>query len=159
MKIGYARIANHEEHLAHQLDMLVAEGCEWLYTDNVSGVNPNKPALERAVEEASPGDCLVIWKLDRLGRAVEELVSLAEKLDENQMGFKSIGDDIDCPAGTGGHFFKLMSAIGRFQNHAKQERGAAASPAARNRHAMEPGSEKLSAEQWRAAKILIETTG
>ena len=155
MKIGYARVANHEEHLAHQLDLLVSDGCAWLYTDNVSGVNPNKPALERAIEEAQPGDQLVIWKLDRLGRSVDELVAVAEKLEARGLGFRSVGDDLEGAGGCAGAFFKLMAALGRFQDHARQERGAAGS-AARGRHPMEPGTEKLSAEQWRAARQLID---
>lgn len=159
MKIGYARVANHEEHLAHQLDLLVAEGCEWLYTDNVSGVNPNKPALDRAIEEASPGDILVIWKLDRLGRSVDELVAFGARLEAKTLGFRSVGDDLDGAPGLGGEFFKLMAALGRFQDHARQERGAAGTGAARGRHPMEPGAEKLSAEQWRAARKLMDGEG
>ncbi len=85
MKIGYARVSTEDQNLDLQLDALNRAGCERMFTDHgVSGVSVNRPGLAQAVAMAGPGDVLVVWKLDRLGRSLSYLIELMERLKEDQ---------------------------------------------------------------------------
>ena len=77
MKIGYARVSTDEQNLALQMDALGAEGCAApVFRDTASGANPNRPGLKAAVDACAAGDVLTVWKLDRLGRTMFDLVAL-----------------------------------------------------------------------------------
>ena len=80
MKIGYARVSTTDQNLSVQIDGLEKEKCEKIYKEKLSGVRKDRPELQKALEELRKGDTLVVWKLDRLGRTVKQLLNLIEDL-------------------------------------------------------------------------------
>lgn len=105
MLIGYARVSTEDQNLDLQLDALRAAGCTQVCTDKVTGTAKKKDGLDEALKYARPGDTLVVWKLDRLGRTVKGLVELVEALQARDVQFKSITDAIDTSTPAGRFFF------------------------------------------------------
>src|SRR3954447_9949320 len=95
MLIGYARVSTHEQTLALQQDALTAAGCEALYTDTVSGSVTERLGLTNALSHLRPGDTLVVWRLDRLGRSLTRLIETVRQLQERGVGFRSLQEQID----------------------------------------------------------------
>ena len=94
MLIGYARVSTLDQHLNLQLDALTTAGCEQIFTDKMSGANV-RPGLDEALAFLRPGDVLVVWKLDWLGRRTVQLLQLIEALKGRGIGFKSLRNAID----------------------------------------------------------------
>ena len=82
MLIGYARVSTHDQNLDLQTDALEAAGCEKIFVDELSGASAVRPGLQRAIEAVRKGDALVVWRLDRLGRSLRDLIELVGQLDE-----------------------------------------------------------------------------
>lgn len=95
MKIGYARVSTREQNLNMQVIALEEAGCEKIYEETVSGVKAERPVLNNVIRQLRPNDVLVIWKLDRLGRSLKNLVELVQQLMENDIGLCSLNDPID----------------------------------------------------------------
>ena len=95
MKIGYARVSTVEQNLDLQNDALKKAGCEKIYLDEVSGTVAKSEGLEKAKEILRKGDVLVVWRLDRLGRSIRDLINWVEYLEEEKIGFKSLQESID----------------------------------------------------------------
>ena len=95
MLVGYARVSTTDQNLNLQTDALQAAGCERLFTDTVSGVRVERPGLTEALKECRPGDTLVVWKLDRLGRSLPHLVETVRNLAARGVGFKSLQEQLD----------------------------------------------------------------
>ena len=89
MKIGYARISTKEQNLDLQTDALKQDGCEKIYTEVMSGTKADRPKLQELVNNLRPGDIVVIWKLDRLGRSLKHLVELVNKFIEQDVGLRA----------------------------------------------------------------------
>jgi DNA invertase Pin-like site-specific DNA recombinase len=83
--IGYARISTDDQNLALQRDALAAAGCEKIYEDRISGARAERPGLTLALEVARAGDTLIVWRLDRLGRSLKDLIALAERLEQRKV--------------------------------------------------------------------------
>jgi len=81
MLIGYARVSTDDQNLDLQRDALRTAGCEKIYEDRISGAKATRPGLAVALEVARSGDVLVVWRLDRLGRSLHDLIVLAKQLD------------------------------------------------------------------------------
>jgi len=95
MLIGYARVSTYEQNLDLQKDALEKAGCEKLIVDQISGKLSERPGLERIMEVLREGDILVVWRLDRLGRSLKHLIELVTKLEEKNIGFKSLIESMD----------------------------------------------------------------
>src|SRR3954453_15603377 len=95
MLIGYARVSTLDQNLALQQDALSAAGCEQLYTDAVSGSVTDRPGLTQALSHLRTGDTLVVWRLDRLGRSLPHLIETVKQLQEREVGFRSLQEQID----------------------------------------------------------------
>ena len=76
MLVGYAKVSTQGRRPGLQLDALRAAGCERICAEEASGARRNRPELEAALDVVREGDTLVVWKLDRLGRTVRQLVGL-----------------------------------------------------------------------------------
>lgn len=90
MKIGYARVSTDDQTLDLQRDALHIAGCERLFEDKASGAKVDRPGLTDALAFARKGDVIVVWRLDRLGRSLPELVRLVGELDAAGIGFESL---------------------------------------------------------------------
>jgi DNA invertase Pin-like site-specific DNA recombinase len=136
MKIGYARVSTDEQNLALQMDALEAEGCERVYKDTASGTRANRKGLADAVTSCAAGDVLTVWKLDRLGRSLSDLVKLAETLKEREIGLKVLagaGTAIDTTNAQGRFVFGVVAAVAEFERELIVERVTAGMKAARRR--------------------------
>lgn len=133
MKIGYARVSTQDQTAALQLDALRAAGCERIFEDTASGANTDRPGLADALAFARPGDVLVIWRLDRLGRSLRDLIDLAADLREREVGLCSLQEAIDTTTAGGKMLFHIMAALAEFERNLIQERTKAGLASARAR--------------------------
>lgn len=134
--IGYARVSTQEQDLNLQLDALEKAGCskDKIFVDKVSGSKAERPGLEKCLAVIQPGDTLLVWRLDRLGRSMVHLISLIEDLRTRQIGFKSICDGaIDTTTASGELIFNIFSSLAQFERRLIQERTKAGLDAARAR--------------------------
>lgn len=133
MKIGYARISTKDQNLALQIDALTKAGCEKFYQDVASGARSERPALNEMIHNLRSGDVLVIWKLDRLGRSLNHLISLVNDLMEKKVGLQSLQDPIDTTTPHGRLSFNLFASLAEFERDLIRERTQAGLSAARAR--------------------------
>jgi DNA invertase Pin-like site-specific DNA recombinase len=133
MRIGYARVSTKEQSFDLQVDALRAAGCEKVYQEVVSGARADRPVLDSLFRELRPGDVLVTWKLDRLGRSLRHLVELAGTLMERDVGLRSLKDPIDTTTPQGRLTFNLFASLAEFERDLIRERTQAGLTAARVR--------------------------
>ena len=133
MKIGYARVSTEDQNLDSQIDALKKEGCDDIFSEKVSGASSEREALKKVLTMLREGDTLVVYKLDRLGRTVKQLVSLIEQFQEKGIQFKSIKDTIDTATPNGRFFFHIMSAFSELERELIRERTQPGLSAARAR--------------------------
>ena len=95
MQIGYARISTEDQTLDLQEDALTKAGCGQIFSDIASGAKTDRPGLAKAIAFARPGDTLVVWRLDRLGRSLQHLIDTVRTLETNQVSFKSLTESMD----------------------------------------------------------------
>lgn len=111
MLIGYARVSTQDQHLELQREALLKAGCEKVFEDTISGTRADRLGLSKALEILREGDTLVVWKLDRLGRSVKQLVELVSDLHKQNVQFKSLTDSIDTGTPSGRFFFHVMASL------------------------------------------------
>ncbi|WP_233827746.1 recombinase family protein [Paraburkholderia sp. ZP32-5] len=155
--IGYARVSTEDQHLDLQLTALKEAKCELLYADHgVSGKNASRPGLDKALARLKPGDTLVVWRLDRLGRSLGHLVKLIEKLSVKRVHFRSLTEAIDTTTPGGMLVFHLMASMAQFERTLISERTKAGIAAARARGVQHGRSPALTAQQQDTAIRLLE---
>ena len=133
MLIGYARVSTEEQNLDLQHDALQKAGCEKVYSDQLSGVNAHRPGLATAFEVLRTGDTLVIWRLDRLGRSLKNLIQMVEQLEKRGIGLKSVQENIDTTTSSGKLVFHIFGALAEFERNLIKERTKAGLTSARAR--------------------------
>lgn len=131
MLIGYARVSTGDQNLDLQKTALFRAECEQIFEDTASGKNARRPGLRRALRRLKPGDVLVVWKLDRLGRSVRDLITLVSELQARGVNFRSLTDSIDTSTPAGRFFFHVMSALAEMERELIVERTRAGLAAAR----------------------------
>ena len=155
MKIGYARVSTDDQHLDLQRDALSAVGCERIFEDTASGAKAARPGLAEALDYARAGDVLVVWRLDRLGRSLSDLVRIVGDLERAKVGFESITERIETSSAAGQLVFHVFAALAEFERRLIVERTRAGLAAARSRgrHGGRPAlsPEKIAAIQTMAA--------
>jgi len=107
MLIAYARVSTGDQNLDLQKNALIRAECELFFEDKASGKNAQRPGLKRAIKRLRKGDTLVVWKLDRLGRSVRDLITLVSDLQSRGIHFRSLTDSIDTSTPAGRFFFTL----------------------------------------------------
>src|SRR5574341_1333878 len=135
--IGYARVSTSDQDVSLQWEALQRAGCQepQIFCDTASGIHAARPGLEACLRALAPGDMLVVWRLDRLGRSMAHLVTLIEELLQRQVGFRSLSDGaIDTTTASGELVFHLFSALAQFERRLIQERTRAFLVASRRRH-------------------------
>lgn len=133
MKIGYARVSTKEQSLDLQEDALKKEGCKKIYSEQISGTKSDRPKLKEMMGQLRKGDVVMVWKLDRLGRSLRDLVNLVAKFQDVGVGFKSLQDNIDTTTPTGKLTFHLFAALAEFERDIISSRTKAGLQAARVR--------------------------
>ena len=133
MKIGYARISTRVQHLDLQIDALKKAGCEKIYKDIISGSLSNRPALDQLLNDVNKNDVIIIWKLDRLGRSLKNLIDLINTLNEKEVGLKSINDPVDTTTAQGRLIFSIFGSLAEFERELIKERTLAGLEAARGK--------------------------
>jgi len=133
MLIGYARISTHDQNLALQRDALSAAGCEKLFTDIASGGSADRDGLAQTLAHLRPGDTLVVWRLDRLGRSLKHLIETVTELKKREIGFRSLTEGIETETSGGRLVFHLFACLAEFERSVIQDRTRAGLVAARSR--------------------------
>jgi DNA invertase Pin-like site-specific DNA recombinase len=133
MNVGYARVSTDDQDLALQRDALAAATCERIFTDTMSGAKAERPGLRDALDFCRPGDTLVVWRLDRLGRSLTNLIELMAVLDERGIGFRSLSEQIDTTTSGGKLVFHIFGALAEFERELIRERTRAGLAVARAR--------------------------
>lgn len=131
MLIGYARVSTGDQNLDLQKNALIRSECEQIFEDMASGKDAKRPGLKRALRRLRSGDVLVVWKLDRLGRSVRDLITLVSELQGRGVHFRSLTDSIDTSTPAGRFFFHVMSALAEMERELIVERTRAGLAAAR----------------------------
>ena len=133
MHIGYARVSTGEQNMDLQTDALEAEGCERIFTDKLSGATADRPGLQDAMDYAREGDVLVVWRLDRFGRSLKDLIAKVETLKDKSVQFKSLKENLDTTSSAGRLQFHIFGALAEFERDIGRERTMAGLRAARAR--------------------------
>ncbi|KAB0566155.1 recombinase family protein [Brucella pituitosa] len=134
VKIGYARVSTDDQNLDLQLIALKKAGCDHIFTDyGISGQGFDRPGLSKATSVLTPGDTLVVWRLDRLGRSLPKLIQLVEDIGNRNAQFSSLTENIDTSSSGGRLIFHIMGALAEFERTLISERTRAGMDAARLR--------------------------
>ena len=131
--IGYARVSTEDQHLNLQQDALNAVDCLKIFTDTASGAKAERKGLEEAIDYVREGDILVVWRLDRLGRSLKDLIERLTELNTRNIGFKSLTENIDTTTSGGKLIFHIFGALAEFERDLIRERTNAGLTAARAR--------------------------
>lgn len=158
MKIGYARVSTGLQNLNLQEDRLNQYGCEKIFSDHISGAKSKRPGLDKAIEFARSGDTIVVWRLDRLGRNMADLITLVNELNNRGVSFHSLEENItmDKSSSTGQLLFHLFAAFAEFECNLILERSSAGRIAARARGRYGGRPEKLNKQDLTLLKTLYD---
>ena len=145
-----------EQNADLQRDALTAAGCWRVFTDTSSGALDRRPELDRCLEQLRPGDTLVVWRLDRLGRSLRHLLEVVTGLAGQQVGFRSLTENIDTTTSGGRLVFHVFAALAEFEREIIRERTRAGLAAARARGRLGGRPVLLSPEQVRQARRMYK---
>jgi DNA invertase Pin-like site-specific DNA recombinase len=155
MLIGYARVSTQDQTLNLQQDALEKAGCIKIYTDTASGAKAERTGLEEALNYVRAGDTLVVWRLDRLGRSLKDLIEKLTGLHTRNIGFKSLTESIDTTTPGGKLIFHMFGALAEFERDLMKERTNAGLQAARARGRKGGRPKVLSEKKVGMARILF----
>lgn len=133
MIYGYARVSTKEQVLDAQIDALKKYGCSKIYTEKKSGKSKDRPELNKLLAVLKTGDSIVVYKLDRLGRSLKDLITITNEWKESNINFVSLKDSIDTSTSIGRFFFNIMSSLAELEREMIVERTQAGLSAARSR--------------------------
>src|SRR5438128_5884702 len=156
MKIGYCRVSTDDQNPALQLTALKRAGCRKIFTDKATGAHVARPELAKCLKALKAGDVLVVWKLDRLGRSLRDLIALLDDLQARDVGFRSLTESIDTATPTGRTMWQMVGILAEFERSLIQERTQAGRAAAVARGVKLGRKPKLSPQQVAHARKLLE---
>src|SRR3954463_15380130 len=158
MLVGYARVSTTDQTLDLQQDALTKEGCTKIFTDTASGAQAERKGLQEAISYVRAGDTLVVWKLDRLGRSLKDLITRITELNDRKIGFRSLTENIDTTTSGGKLIFHIFGALAEFERDIIKERTNAGLAAARIRGKLGGRPKALSPEKIKLARKLYADT-
>lgn len=154
-KIGYARVSTSEQDLGLQIEALKNAECERIFQDKISGAILDRPGLQEALACLKKDDTLVVWKLDRLGRSLKNLIDIAEHLKNNDIHLLSVTECIDTKTSAGRFFFHMMGALAEVEREHARERTLAGLANARQNGRIGGRKPVLTPEKLEATKKLL----
>ena len=154
-RIGYARVSTDDQHLDLQRDALKKAGCSVIYEEAASGKSTVRPELEQCRKALREGDTLVVWRLDRLGRSLPDLVQIVAELEQRGVGFESLTEKIETDSAAGRLVFHVFAALADLERNLIRERTNAGLAAARARGRAGGRKPKLDDKQVREIKALL----
>ncbi|MEW8509141.1 MAG: recombinase family protein [Candidatus Thiodiazotropha sp.] len=156
MQFGYARVSTQDQNPDLQLDALKAAGCEEVFQEKVSGRSRARPELDACLRTLRKGDMLVVWRLDRLGRSLKDLVEIIHGLEERQIAFQSLTENIDTSSAGGRLVFHLFGALAEFEHNLIADRTKAGLAAARARGRKGGRQPKMSKNDIKKAAAMLQ---
>ena len=156
MHIGYARVSTQDQDLSLQHAALQQAQCDTIYADKASGAHASRDGLQRALEVLRENDSLVVWKLDRLGRSVKDLVAIVCELEQRGVHFKCLTDQIDTATPSGRFFFHVMASLAQMERDLTVERTRAGLDAARRQGRTGGRKRKMTEAKISAAQRLLQ---
>lgn len=154
--LGYARVSTVEQNDALQQDALRAAGCFRIFADHASGALTTRPKLGRLMEQLRPGDTLVVWRLDRLGRSLKHLIETVNDLEAQGVGFRSLQENIDTTSPGGRLVFHVFGALAEFERDLISGRTKAGLAASRARGRIGGRPSLLAGDKLATARSLYE---
>jgi DNA invertase Pin-like site-specific DNA recombinase len=160
--LGYARVSTTDQQPQLQVDTLQRAGCYRIFTETASGANSDRRILRQVLDQLRPGDTLVVWKLDRLGRSLRHPVDTITGLAEQGIGFRSLQEASDTTTPGGKLVFHVFAALAEFERDLIRERTSAGLAAARSRgrrpsvlsgHKLQVAEEMYRSRQYTVAAI------
>lgn len=156
MKYGYARVSTDDQNADMQLAALKKAGARKIYTDDgLSGATTKRPALLRCLKALKRGDTLIVWKLDRLGRSLRDLITMLDDLKHGGVKFHSLTEAIDTETPTGRAMWQMIGVLAELERSLITERTRAGVAAARARGVKFGRKLKLTRQQITQARKLI----
>ena len=156
LRFGYARVSTDDQTTALQADALKQAGCSRVYEDKASGkASMARPQLEECLADLREGDTLVVWRLDRLGRSLPDLVRIVTELEQKGVAFESLTERIETSSASGKLIFHVFAALAEFERNLIRERTKAGLAAARVRGRVGGRKPKLDAKQIRQITTLL----
>ena len=156
MKIGYARVSTDDQNPDLQLAELNKAGCKRVFTDKATGVHVQRPELKKCLKSLAKCETLIVWKLDRLGRSLRDLIGLLDDLKARDVAFRSLTEAIDTTTATGRAMWQMVGILAELERSLIQERTKAGRAAAVVRGVKMGRKPKLSPQQVAHARKLIE---
>jgi len=154
-RIGYARVSTDDQHLDLQRDALTQAACSLIYEEAFSGKNAVRPELVQCLKALRSGDTLVVWRLDRLGRSLSDLVKIVAELEQRGVHFESLTEKIETGSAAGKLQFHVFAALAEFERALIRERTQAGLAAVRARGRAGGRKPKLDDKQVREIKALL----
>lgn len=155
MRIGYARVSTADQSLDMQVSALEAAGCERIYEEKASGRKTDREELAKLLDYIREGDTLVVWKLDRLGRTVRQLMDLMADLDARGVAFVSLTESLDTSTPQGRFLVAILAAMAQMEAEVARERTMAGLAEAR-RQGRTGGRPRADMEAVRRAADAVE---
>jgi DNA invertase Pin-like site-specific DNA recombinase len=159
MLIGYMRVSSDTDRQTTDLqrDALLDAGVDarQLFLDRASGVRDDRPGLQQALAYVQRGDCLVVWKLDRLGRSLPHLLHIITTLQARGVAFRSLTEQMDTTTPQGAFLFSVFGALAQYERALTQERVRAGLAAAKRRGKRGGRPPAITAEQWEAIRMAL----
>ncbi|HEI8778666.1 TPA: recombinase family protein [Enterobacter cloacae] len=155
MIYGYARVSTAHQDTELQLIALRAVGCEEIHQEIISGRGKRRPVLQKLIDKLQPGDELVLWKIDRIGRNVLYALLWLQELHNKGVNLRSITDAVDMRTASGRYNFRNILNVAQYESDLISERTLAGLAAARAKGRIGGRKPKLSQEQWNKAGELI----
>ena len=157
MKYGYARVSTDDQTPALQLAALKKAGCKTIFKDDgLSGATTKRPSLLRCLRKLENGDTLIVWKLDRLGRSLRDLIAMLDDLKKRGVKFRSLTEAIDTETPTGRAMWQMIGVLAELERSLIVERTQAGMKEARRRGVKFGRKKKLAPAQIMKARTLIE---
>jgi len=155
--IGYARVSTDDQSAHLQIDALKAAGCEKVFKETASGSLAHRPQLDKMLDHLRSGDVVVVWRLDRLGRSLKNLIALVEELADRGVGFRSLTENIDTTTTGGKLIFHIFAALADFERELIRERTNAGLAAARARGRVGGRPPTMTADKIKVARQMYKS--